>query len=189
MSASEKLKEIGIPASVAAVIAAVITITPFLFKIDERYAKSSDLEEVVAKNDEKLSILTAEVGKLAGVTEVLVTVIGQQRDQLAYYRDDERPVRRMSAPVLAAAPPPPPPVLSAPPEEETPAEIDARYAAEAAMAEAAREDAAEEAMAEAVASAAIRESVAEDSNQIDDVLSRVQETLRSSQAVLNEIQE
>lgn len=184
MSASEKLKEIGIPASVAAVIAAVITITPFLFKIDERYAKSSDLEEVVAKNDEKLSILTAEVGKLAGVTEVLVTVIGQQRDQLAYYRDDERPVRRMSAPVLAAAPPPPPPVLSAPPEEETPAEIDARYAAEAA-----REDAAEDAMAEAVASAAIGESVAEDSNQIDDVLSRVQETLRSSQAVLNEIQE
>lgn len=82
MSTAETLKKVGFPATVAAVIATAVTLVPFLFKVDERYAKSSQVEAIVSENEERLAILTAEVGKLTGVTEVLVAVIGQQRTQL-----------------------------------------------------------------------------------------------------------
>lgn len=74
----ELLKKIGIPASVAAVIATVVTLLPFIFKIDERYAKAEELKSEVVKIDERLNALTVEVGRLAGIQQVLVTIAGQQ---------------------------------------------------------------------------------------------------------------
>lgn len=73
----ELFKKFGIPATVAAVISAMIAILPFLFKLDERYAKASELDEAIQKVDVKVNALNAEVGKLTGITQVLVAVAGQ----------------------------------------------------------------------------------------------------------------
>lgn len=81
----EILKKIGIPATVAAIISVLVTVTPFLFKIDDRYAKAHQLQLAIEKNDAKTRILTAEIAKLAGVTEVLVAVISQEHLSRLYY--------------------------------------------------------------------------------------------------------
>jgi hypothetical protein len=73
----ELLKKIGVPATVSAVIAALVTIMPFLFKLDERYAKASELEQAITKVDKQMQALTVEVGRLAGIQQVLVTIAGQ----------------------------------------------------------------------------------------------------------------
>ena len=66
----ELFKKFGIPATVAAVISAMIAILPFLFKLDERYAKAPELDEAIQKVDVKVNALNAEVGKLTGITQV-----------------------------------------------------------------------------------------------------------------------
>ena len=77
----ELFKKFGLPATVAAVISALIAILPFLFKLDERYAKASELDEAIQKVDVKVNALNAEVGKLTGVTQVLVAVVSQKDDE------------------------------------------------------------------------------------------------------------
>lgn len=69
------LKKIGIPATVAAIISAIVTITPFLFKLDERYVKESDVDARLVKAAEEMNDLTVEVGKLVGAQQVLVAVL------------------------------------------------------------------------------------------------------------------
>lgn len=77
----EFLKKIGLPATVAAVIAALITITPFLFKIDERYAKDDDVKAQVLETSKELNDIAKELSKLAGTQELLVSMVmaNQQR--------------------------------------------------------------------------------------------------------------
>lgn len=135
MASVDTFKKLGFSATVAAVIASAITITPFVFKIDERYAKTEALEHTIAINDQKINQLSAELGKLVGVTNTLVTVIGlqQEANKDMYHAELPRPIVR-AQPVapqaipnvdwpeqnIAGAAPPPPPVMAAPPPPPEP---------------------------------------------------------------------
>lgn len=196
MSIVQTLKKVGVSATVAAVIAAVITVTPFLFKIDERYAKATELEEAIQKTDEKLVALTAEVGKLAGVTEVLVTVIGQQRAALAASNQHTEEYIYAPPPRMASAPPPAPVVAPAPPapyehDDGTPirdSEINPDLYIPGGIDEPVAMSPEPEVEKEDIASAspAPAELAAEN---VDEVLARATESLQESQRVIERIQE
>jgi outer membrane murein-binding lipoprotein Lpp len=76
----EFLKKLGVPALVAGIVGAMMTIIPILFKVDERYAKEQQLTSEVARLEGKIDDLTVEVGKLAGSTQVLVAVISAKQE-------------------------------------------------------------------------------------------------------------
>jgi outer membrane murein-binding lipoprotein Lpp len=69
-----------VPALVAGIVGAMMTIIPILFKVDERYAKEQQLTSEVARLEGKIDDLTVEVGKLAGSTQVLVAVISAKQE-------------------------------------------------------------------------------------------------------------
>ena len=71
----ELLKKIGMPATVAAVIATIITLLPFIFKLDERYAKAEALEQQAEQLNAQITDLSIEVGRLAGTQQVLIAVL------------------------------------------------------------------------------------------------------------------
>jgi len=71
------LKRIGVPATVAAVIATLVTVVPFLFKIDERYAKEEDLKAQVAKLEAANNDLRKELAQLVGFQQAMVSLIQQ----------------------------------------------------------------------------------------------------------------
>lgn len=75
----EMLKKLGLPATVAAVVAALVTIIPFLFKIDERYAKADELNARIVTVSKQINDLSIEVGRLAGTQQVLVAVISANK--------------------------------------------------------------------------------------------------------------
>jgi hypothetical protein len=77
----ELLKKIGIPATVAAVIASLVTMVPLLFKIDERYAKEEDLVAQTARTEKVINELTVEISRLAGTQQVMVTLMAAQNRQ------------------------------------------------------------------------------------------------------------
>lgn len=68
-------KKIGLPATVAAIIASLITIVPFLFKLDERYAKAKELDDKIKVVETQINDLSVEVGKIVGTQQVLVAVL------------------------------------------------------------------------------------------------------------------
>lgn len=74
----ELLKKVGLPATVAAVVAATVTVIPFVFKIDERYAKEADVKIQAAQTEKAINALALEIGRLAGSQEVIVTLIGKK---------------------------------------------------------------------------------------------------------------
>lgn len=120
----ESFKKIGMPATVAAIVSVVVTVTPFLFKIDERYAKASELEASIERNKEDLAKLTAEVGKVAGSVEVLSEIVGQQ--YRAIQQMNESQARSVREPVRPAVAPPvarPAPMVAAAPIVAAPAPI------------------------------------------------------------------
>jgi len=102
----ELLKRIGIPATVAAVIASLVTMVPLLFKIDERYAKEEDLVAQTARTEKVINELTVEISRLAGTQQVMVTLMAAQN----------RP-----APVTVVAPTPVPTVAAGPDFNNLPA--------------------------------------------------------------------
>jgi hypothetical protein len=87
----ELLKKIGIPATIAAVIATLVTMIPLMFKLDERYAKEEDLAAQTVRTEKAINELTVEISRLAGTQQVMVTLMAGQN----------RP-----APVAVAAPAP-----------------------------------------------------------------------------------
>lgn len=111
----ELLKKLGLPSAVAAVVAALVTITPFIFKIDERYAKATELEEEIQKLEVKNNALSAEVAKLAGVTEVLVSIASQSNAVSARAAESVARPLIAPAPVPRATPAPAEPVVITPP--------------------------------------------------------------------------
>jgi hypothetical protein len=92
----ELLKKIGIPATVAAVIASLVTMVPLLFKIDERYAKEEDLTAQTARTEKAINGLTVEISKLSGTQETIVTLMAAQ--------EARRPAQVVSAAPIQAAP-------------------------------------------------------------------------------------
>lgn len=74
----DTLKKIGLPATVSAIIAALITILPFIFKIDERYAKEEDVKAQAEQTEKAINNLALEIGRLAGSQEVMITLMGKK---------------------------------------------------------------------------------------------------------------
>jgi hypothetical protein len=100
----EMLKKIGLPATVSAVIAALVTTVPLLFKIDERYAKDEDLVAQTVRTEKAINELTIEISKLSGTQETIVTLMAAQEARRAVRREEAAaPVAAL--PNLNALPP------------------------------------------------------------------------------------
>ncbi len=120
------LKKIGLPATVAAVVAALVTITPFLFQIDERYAKADVVEQQLQELRKQNESLLRELAQVVGFQAAMVQFLQEGRIPRASVAPVPAPAAR---PPLAAARPPVPaavePAPSAPPvvtEAEIPIE-------------------------------------------------------------------
>jgi hypothetical protein len=100
----ELLKKLGLPATVAAIVSAMVTVVPFLFKIDGRYAKAEELTTAIQKLETKQTALTTEISKLAGTTEVLVALASQKTDEATTIQ--VKPRTRFSTSVDAGNNPP-----------------------------------------------------------------------------------
>ena len=126
-------KKIGMPATVAAIVSVLVTVTPFLFKIDERYAKAAEVQATIDQIKEDRAKLTAEVGRIAGAVEILSEIVGQQYRTIqeinqTQARSSREPVRHAVFPapappasraqILAAGAPPPTVVVSKEESEE-----------------------------------------------------------------------
>jgi hypothetical protein len=112
----ELLKKIGVPATVAAIIAALVTTVPLLFKIDERYAKDEDLTAQTARTEKAINELTVEISKLSGTQETIVTLMAAQEARRAVRRDEVMAVQvapAADAPAIVGAAPITAPKLAA----------------------------------------------------------------------------
>lgn len=74
----ETLKKLGIPATVAAIVASLITIIPLIFKFDNRYAKEDDVNTHISDMTRRMDDLTVEFGKIVGTQQVIVTLMSAQ---------------------------------------------------------------------------------------------------------------
>lgn len=101
----ELLKKIGVPATVAAVIAALVTMVPVLFTVDERYAKSSDLKEHVKKLEAANSDLRQELAQTVGFQQAMIALIQQGKiNRPTSFFDDESPrIMKVQYRVIAPA--------------------------------------------------------------------------------------
>lgn len=79
----ELLKKLGLPAGVSALVGALVAIIPFVFKIDERYAKAEELNSKLVIVSKQINDLTVEVGKLAGMQQVIVAVMSAKPADVA----------------------------------------------------------------------------------------------------------
>jgi hypothetical protein len=68
-------KKIGLPGIIAALVSAIVTMIPFLFQLDERYAKADDTNTQLTLISKQISDLTIEVGRLAGTQQVMVAIM------------------------------------------------------------------------------------------------------------------
>jgi hypothetical protein len=109
----EFLKKLGVPAMIAAMLGALLTIIPIMFKLDERYAKEQQLTQEVVRLEGQINDLSIEVGKLAGSTQVLVSVMSAKQEvQKVIYK----PVQPMAVPKTETAPSEPIRAMLAPPD-------------------------------------------------------------------------
>lgn len=104
----ELLKKIGLPATVAAIIASLVTLLPVLLKIDERYAKAEELALQIKKVEDDMNLLSIEIGKLAGTQQVLVSIMSARVDVPKITSAPTPIVKQpMIAAIVRAAPLPP----------------------------------------------------------------------------------
>lgn len=125
------LKKLGVPATVALVVSALITVVPIIFGIDKRYAKTEEVSTQVEKLQRQVLDLTTEIGKIAGAQETLLNILMQQERQRTRSVDD-RPRLSLSSPAEVSTPPTSPappahpaparPVPSSPPRSSLPEE-------------------------------------------------------------------
>lgn len=113
------LKKIGLPGIIAAIVSAVVTMIPFLFQIDERYAKADDLEKQISTVTKQINDLTIEVGRLAGTQQVLVSIMSNRPAFTEPRAIGGAPSPVAAAPVQAPEPAmaPAPTVTLTPPEK------------------------------------------------------------------------
>lgn len=96
-------KKIGLPGIIAALVSALITLIPFLFKIDERYAKAEDTTAQLTVISKQISDLTIEVGRLAGTQQVMVAIMSA-KPEVRYADPTPAPVKSTPPRVMMAAP-------------------------------------------------------------------------------------
>jgi hypothetical protein len=96
-------KQIGLPGIVAAIISAMITMIPFLFKLDERYAKADDTDAKLTMISKQVNDLSVELGRLAGTQQVMVAIMSAKRE--VRFADAKSSPTPEVAPLTAAPPP------------------------------------------------------------------------------------
>jgi hypothetical protein len=101
-------KKIGLPGIIAALVSAIVTMIPFLFQLDERYAKADDTNTQLTLISKQISDLTIEVGRLAGTQQVMVAIMSAKPEvRYAPVEPVNVPtqiVRNAPAPVASIAP-------------------------------------------------------------------------------------
>lgn len=103
----EALKKLGVPAGVSAIVGAIVAMIPFIFKIDERYAKAEELEKQIKVVSEQIQEINTSVGELAGSQQVLIAVLASS-SRVARVERAEEPKPVMSpAPTISIAEPAP----------------------------------------------------------------------------------
>jgi hypothetical protein len=75
MDIHETLKKIGLPATVAAVVTSIVIAAPIMFKVDERYAKHSDVKEEIARLRTENNELRHELAQLNGFQQAMAALI------------------------------------------------------------------------------------------------------------------
>jgi hypothetical protein len=75
----ETLKKIGVPTAIATAIVVMVMAVPFLFKIDERYAKQAQLEAEILRLEKRNQELTVELAQNAGFQSAMIALIQQGR--------------------------------------------------------------------------------------------------------------
>ena len=143
----DTLRKLGVPLTLAAALGAVITTTPLLFTIDERYAKASDVKERIEVLQIENQALRTELARLVGFQSAMVQFIQEGRIP-APSAIEEQPTRMRSArpPSVEAVPPPPlasteaiapsaPPIvrMERPPRREVPAPVEGVESPEAPL--------------------------------------------------------
>lgn len=118
----ETLKKIGVPTAFATVIVLLVMVVPFLFKIDERYAKQITLEAEISRLENQNTDLVRELAQAAGFQQAMIAILKQQSTppvlsappppRIAPLVRATRPTPAPAAPV--EAPPPPPAPLEQP---------------------------------------------------------------------------
>lgn len=125
----EALKKLGVPAGVSAIVGAIVAMIPFIFKIDERYAKAEELEKQIKVVSEQIQEINTSVGELAGSQQVLIAVLASS-SRVARVERAEEPKPVMSpAPTVSFAEPAPAPIVVTKPMK--PGESDPQVALEA----------------------------------------------------------
>lgn len=107
------LKKLGVPATAALVVSALIIVVPIIFGIDKRYAKAEEVSVQVERLQRQVLDLTTEIGKIAGAQETLLDILMQQERQRTRFVED-RPHLSLSSPAATPTLPASPPVRSAP---------------------------------------------------------------------------
>lgn len=74
----ETLKKIGVPTAFATVIVLLVMVVPFLFKIDERYAKQITLETEISRLENQNTDLVRELAQAAGFQQAMIAILKQQ---------------------------------------------------------------------------------------------------------------
>lgn len=117
----ELLRKLGLPAGVAAVVGALVAVIPFVFKIDERYAKAEELNSKLVVVSKQINDLTVEVGKLAGMQQVIVAVMSAKPSDVAQPIKTVEPVKPAERSLVLEAVPPAfePPIPITPPKSST----------------------------------------------------------------------
>jgi len=69
------LKKIGLPATLAAVIASLVVAVPLAFNLDERYAKRADFKEVITKLEADNSNLRHELAQAVGFQQAMLALL------------------------------------------------------------------------------------------------------------------
>lgn len=85
----ELLKKIGLPATVAASVAAVVAFVPFAFKVDERYTKDNEFKAQVLKIERESSELRTELAQLNGFQQAMLALIQQSKPRHAAFEPTE----------------------------------------------------------------------------------------------------
>ncbi len=102
MSDDNFFRRIGIPASLAALISAAVTMSFFMFQIDNRYAKSELVEQESRKLDEKIDAALLQLSQLNGSVQVLIQIsdrLNIEQKRLAEVSDRNRTQSSSTTPV------------------------------------------------------------------------------------------
>ncbi len=83
------LTKIGLPATIAAIISGLAVVIPFLFKVDERYAKDSELQAAVFRLEKANTELRHELAQAVGFQQAMIALIQAGKlPKVAAYQSD-----------------------------------------------------------------------------------------------------